>query len=217
MNKKEQSKSYQIVNEVFNATTHGIAAGLAIVGLVLLIIKGVKSGSALEIVAFSIYGTSLILLFLFSTLAHSLYFTPARKVFQVFDHSGIFLLIAGSYTPYCLISLNGWLGWGILSIIWTSAILGIVLTAIYLPKRHSVPRFSTILYILMGWVILLAIIPLYQQLEPLGFWLLLAGGVTYSLGAIFYRFDFPFSHVYWHLFVFIAAFMMWLSIYLYVG
>lgn len=213
----KKSKAYQIVNEVFNAITHGFATILAIVGLVLLLQKGFESGSTLEIIAFAIYGTMLVLLFLFSTLAHSLHFTRATKVFQVFDHSGIFLLIAGTYTPYCLIVLNDWVGWTILFVIWVCAILGIVFTAIYLPKRNSVPRFSTFLYIAMGWMILFAIVPLYQQLDPVGFWLLAIGGVIYSVGAIFYRFSFPFSHVYWHLFVLAAATVMWFSIYGYVG
>ena len=101
------SKAYRIVNEVFNSVTHGIGFGLAIAGLVLLLVKGAHNGSALEIVSYTIYGSTLILLFLFSTLAHSLAFTKASTVFQVFDHSAIYLLIAGTYTPYCLVALRG--------------------------------------------------------------------------------------------------------------
>ncbi|GAB2026872.1 PAQR family membrane homeostasis protein TrhA [Lactovum odontotermitis] len=214
--KEKRSKTYQIVNEVFNAVTHGIAAILAVIGLVLLILKGVNSGSVLQTVSFTVYGAMLVALFLFSTLAHSLYFTRARKVFQVFDHSGIFLLIAGTYTPYCLVTLADTLGWTILTVIWICAIVGIVTSAIFLPRAQSVSRFSTLLYVAMGWMILFAIYPLYQQLPHIAFWLLVAGGVTYTVGALIYRFKFPFAHVLWHVFVFVAALLMWLSIYGYV-
>lgn len=213
----EGSKTYQILNEIFNAVTHGAGTGLAIAALVLLILKGAASGSALELVAFIIYGASLVLLFLFSTLAHSLHFTRAVKVFRVFDHNGIYLLIAGTYTPYCLVALNNWLGWAVLSVIWVCAILGIILTSIYLPKWGKTPKLSTILYVVMGWMILLAIYPLWQVLEPAGIWLLVAGGVVYSVGAAIYHFKFPFAHVLWHLFVLLAAGLMFFSVYLYVG
>ncbi|RZI48759.1 PAQR family membrane homeostasis protein TrhA [Lactococcus kimchii] len=213
----EGSKTYQILNEIFNAVTHGAGTGLAIAALVLLILKGAASGSALELVAFIIYGASLVLLFLFSTLAHSLHFTRAVKVFRVFDHNGIYLLIAGTYTPYCLVALNNWLGWAVLSVIWVCAILGIILTSIYLPKWGKTPKLSTILYVVMGWMILLAIYPLWQVLEAAGIWLLVAGGVVYSVGAAIYHFKFPFAHVLWHLFVLLAAGLMFFSVYLYVG
>ena len=120
------SKRYLIVNEVFNAITHGIGVGLSIAGLVILLIKGVRLGSTIHVVAYSIYGATLILLFLASTLYHSLIFTKARKVFQVFDHSSIYLLIAGSYTPYCLLTIQGPLGWGLFAVIWLMAILGVI-------------------------------------------------------------------------------------------
>lgn len=213
----EGSKTYQILNEIFNAVTHGAGTGLAIAALVLLILKGAASGSALELVAFIIYGASLVLLFLFSTLAHSLHFTRAVKVFRVFDHNGIYLLIAGTYTPYCLVALNNWLGWAVLSVIWVCAILGIILTSIYLPKWGKTPKLSTILYVVMGWMILLAIYPLWQVLEAASIWLLVAGGVVYSVGAAIYHFKFPFAHVLWHLFVLLAAGLMFFSVYLYVG
>ncbi|MFC4653387.1 hemolysin III family protein [Lactococcus nasutitermitis] len=211
------SRAYQIVNEVFNAVTHGVGIGLAIAGLVLLLVKGSASGSSLEMVAFAIYGASLILLFLFSTLAHSLHFTPAVNVFRVFDHNGIYFLIAGTYTPYCLVVVKGWLGWTLLSVIWACAILGIVMTSIFLPRWNKVPKLSTVLYVVMGWMIMIAIYPLWQKMGHVGFWLLVIGGVIYSVGAIIYRFKFPFAHVIWHLFVIAAALLMWFSVYGYVG
>ncbi|CAM3141032.1 hemolysin III family protein [Lactococcus hircilactis] len=215
--KKIESRSYLILNEIFNSITHGIGLGLAIAGLVLLLVRAAQSGSAMQVVSASIYGAALILLFLFSTLAHSLHFTKAVNVFRVFDHSGIYFLIAGTYTPYCLVAVRGWLGWTIFGVIWACAITGITLTAIYLPKWNRVPKSSTVLYVLMGWMILLAIYPLWQTISPLDFWLLVSGGVVYSLGALIYHFKFPFAHVIWHLFVLIAALLMWFSVYGFMG
>ncbi|MDR0300447.1 MAG: hemolysin III family protein [Streptococcaceae bacterium] len=215
--KKPSSKAYLIISEVFNATSHGIAVGLAVLGLILLILKGQASGSLLEMISLIIYGSMLVLLFLFSTLAHSLYFSRARKVFQVFDHSGIFLLIAGTYTPYCLVSLHNWLGIILFSVIWICAILGIIFTAIFLPRTEKVPKFSTILYVIMGWMIMFAILPLYHLLSAKGFWLLVGGGVVYTIGALIYRFKFPFAHLVWHFFVLAAAILMWFSIYFFVA
>ncbi|PCS00378.1 PAQR family membrane homeostasis protein TrhA [Lactococcus fujiensis] len=214
---KTESRRYLILNEIFNSITHGVGLGLSIAGLVLLLVKASSSGSAMQVVAASIYGSALILLFLFSTLAHSLHFTKAVKVFRVFDHSGIYFLIAGTYTPYCLVAVKGWLGWTIFGVIWACAIVGITLTAIYLPKWNSVPKSSTILYVVMGWMILLAIYPLWNTITPLQFWLLVGGGVVYSLGALFYHFKFPYAHVVWHIFVLLAAILMWFSVYGFMG
>jgi len=212
----ENTKRYDITNEVLNAFTHGIGFGLAVAGLVLLILRGITQGSALAVVSFTVYGSMLVMLFLFSTLYHSLIFTRARKVFQVFDHSSIYLLIAGTYTPYCLLVIGGALGWTMFGIIWGLAIIGVVMKSIFLPKWDKVPKASTILYVLMGWLVMIAIVPLWRALEPAGFWLLVIGGVIYSVGAIIYSFKFKFAHVVWHLFVIAAAIMMWFSIYLYV-
>jgi len=213
----EATRHYNILNEIWNAITHGIAVGLAIAGLILLLLRATD---AWQTVSFALYGAMLILLFLFSTLRHSLAFTRAATLFRVFDHNGIYLLIAGTYSPYTLVTLrtypNAWLGWTIFGLVWACAITGVTLTSIFLRgNKHS--KLSTGLFVLMGWVILVAIWPLYQQLAPAGFWLLVAGGVTYSLGALFYHYKFPYAHVVWHLFVMVAAFLMWLSIYGFVG
>ena len=209
----EESRKYQITNEVLNAVTHGIAFILAILGLVLLVLKG--SGSGLEnTVVFAIYGASLTLLFFFSTLFHSLIFTKASKVLQVFDHSSIYLLIAGTYTPYCVLSVGGNQGFSLLVSIWILAILGIIYKSITLPKMTSVPKISTVIYIIMGWLCLTAIVPLWNNLPHLSFWLLVLGGIVYTSGAFFYTVKFPFNHVVWHLFVMLAACLMWFSVYL---
>lgn len=213
MEKIHFSRKYLIVNEVLNAVTHGIGAGLSIAGLVLLIIKGARLGSALHVVSYCLYGTTLILLFLTSTLFHSLIFTKAKKVFQVFDHSSIFLLIAGSYTPFCLLSIKGWLGWTLFGLIWALAISGIIYKSLTLHKKETVSKVSTIIYIIMGWLCLLAAKPLYDSLGGIGTALLVAGGVSYTLGAAFYSLkNVRFMHVVWHLFVMLGAGFMFFSI-----
>ena len=140
MEKPQFSRKYLIVNEVLNAVTHGIGFGLAIAGLVILLVKGARLGSAIHVVSYAIYGSMMILLFLCSTLFHSLIFTKAKKVFQVFDHDSIFLLIAGSYTPFCLLSIKGWLGWTLFALIWLLAITGIIYKSLTLHKKDTVSK-----------------------------------------------------------------------------
>ncbi|MFD1899727.1 PAQR family membrane homeostasis protein TrhA [Enterococcus termitis] len=213
MEKIKFSKKYMILNEVLNAVTHGIGAGLSIAGLVVLLVKGARLGSAVHVVSYAIYGSTLILLFLSSTLFHSLIFTRAKKVFQVFDHSSIFLLIAGSYTPFCLLSVKGWLGWLLFVLIWLMAISGVVYKSLTLHKQETVKNISTVIYIIMGWLCLIAAKPLYASLGFTGTALLVAGGVSYTLGAAFYSLkSVRFMHVVWHLFVMLGAGFMFFSI-----
>lgn len=216
LEKVKFSRKYIILNEVLNAVTHGIGAGLSITGLVILLVKGVHLGSAVHVVSYAIYGSTLILLFLSSTLFHSLIFTRAMKVFQVFDHSSIFLLIAGSYTPFCLLSIDGWLGWLLFVLIWTMAISGVVYKSLTLHKQEKVKNISTVIYIIMGWLCVIAVKPLYVSLGSTGIALLVAGGISYTLGAVFYSMkSVRFMHVVWHLFVMLGAAFMFFSILLY--
>ncbi len=213
LEKAKFSRKYMILNEVLNAVTHGIGAGLSIAGLVILLVKGARLGSAVHVVSYALYGSTLILLFLSSTLFHSLIFTRAKKVFQVFDHSSIFLLIAGSYTPFCLLSIKGWLGWLLFVLIWLMAISGVVYKSLTLHKQETVKNISTVIYIIMGWLCLTAAKPLYDSLGFTGTALLVAGGVSYTLGAAFYSLkSVRFMHVVWHLFVMLGAGFMFFSI-----
>ncbi|HAT54398.1 MAG TPA: hemolysin III [Lactobacillus sp.] len=206
----QHSRTYNIVNEIFNAITHGIGFGLAIAGLVILIIRAVHTGSSLRIVTFTIYGSILILFYLSSTLFHALVFTKAKHVFQVFDHSAIYLLIAGTYTPYSLLVIRGVRGWVILSVIWVMAIAGIVYKSIWLGKFNIV---STVIYVIMGWMCLFAFPQLYHGLGLTGFWLLVSGGIAFTVGAVIYSFkQIPFGHVIWHLFVMLGSALMYFSI-----
>ncbi|MCC9272920.1 PAQR family membrane homeostasis protein TrhA [Enterococcus aquimarinus] len=216
MEMSKDNRNYLILNEILNAVTHGIALGFSIAGLVVLLVKGAQLGSPVHIVSYAIYGSTMILLFLFSTLFHSLMFTRARTVFQVFDHSSIFLLIAGSYTPFCLISIQGWLGWTLFVFIWLIAIAGIIYKSLTLHQKEPNPKISTMIYIVMGWLCLIAFYPLVQSLGVRGTALLASGGIAYTFGTIFYRLkNVPFMHVVWHLFVMLGAGLIYFSILLY--
>lgn len=195
--------------EVGNAVTHGLGVVLAVIGLVFLMIQAAQSGRPLKVVAFLIYGLSLVLFYLASTLFHSLVFTRARHVFQVFDHSMIYLLIAGTYTPYCLLAIRGGQGITLLTVIWVMAIAGVIYKALWLNRKSIV---STLIYVLMGWMCLLAFWPLFHALGPVGFGLLLAGGVTFTLGAVLYSFPTAYTHLIWHLFVLGGTICMYFSI-----
>ena len=204
----------QILIEVLNASTHGMAAILSLFGTIFLILKGAELQSPLAIVSYAIYGTSLFLLFLNSTLYHSFSFTRYKSIFQKIDHSSIYLLIAGTYTPYLMLSIGGWLGYGFLAVVWTLALAGIIFEISMIGKM---PKLSTYLYLGLGWLSLLILYPLAHSIELSGIGLLALGGITYSLGTIFYRMKHnKWMHIIWHLFVMGGAVFMFYSIWLYV-
>lgn len=208
--KTSPSKSYLILNEVGNAVTHGIGLILSIAGLVLLVLRAVDSGEILRIVSYSIYGATLILLYLFSTLYHSLIFTRVKKLFRIFDHSSIYLLIAGTYTPISLVTITGAWGWVIFSVIWGLAIMGIVYKSIWIGKYQHL---STVFYVFMGWLCVICISKVYHGLGFSGFVLFLSGGVSFTVGAIIYCLKhIKFIHVVWHIFVLSGTILMYLAI-----
>ena len=208
------SYTKQVLIEVLNAATHGIGALLSIIATVALILKGVQHGSHLEIVSYAIYGASLFLLFLNSTLYHSFSLTRYKDVFQKIDHSSIYLLIAGTYTPYLMVSIGGLVGYGFLALVWASAIGGIIFEVSAIGRW---PKLSTFLYLGLGWLSVFIIYPLAQSIPLTGILLLALGGVTYSLGTIFYRMkDNKWMHIIWHLFVLGGAIFMFYSILYYV-
>lgn len=204
------SYTKQVLIEVLNAATHGIGALLSIIATVALILKGVQHGSHLEIVSYAIYGASLFLLFLNSTLYHSFSLTRYKDVFQKIDHSSIYLLIAGTYTPYLMVSIGGLVGYGFLALVWALAIGGIIFEVSAIGRW---PKLSTFLYLGLGWLSVFIIYPLAQSIPLIGILLLALGGVTYSLGTIFYRMkDNKWMHIIWHLFVLGGAVFMFYSI-----
>lgn len=212
-NNAQTEQKPNLLIEIGNAISHGIGAGLAIAGLVFLIIRAAHTGSPMRIVTFTIYGSVLILFYLSSTLFHALIFTRARHLFRVFDHAMIYILIAATYTPYCLVSIKGWLGWTLFGIIWGLAVLGVVYKSIWL---HQKSKYSTIIYVLMGWLCVLAFGPLWRALGPVGFGLLLAGGITFTLGALLYSRPTQYTHLIWHFFVLAGTAFMYFSILFYI-
>jgi hemolysin III len=185
--------------ELANAITHGIGAVISIACLTLLIVFASLYGNAWHIVSFSIYGTSMLLLYASSTLVHSFPPGKAKDLFEILDHSAIYLFIAGTYTPILFIVVQGALGWTLFGIIWGIATLGIVFKIFFVKKFLVI---STIFYLLMGWMALFAIKPIVLTLPIQGTLFLIGGGVLYSLGTIFYIWrGFKFHHAVWHLFV----------------
>jgi len=185
--------------EIGNSVTHGVGALLSLAGMALLILRAVRYGTPVQIASVSIYGVSLFLLHLSSTLYHALHAPRAKRVFWVFDHASIFLLIAGTYTPFLLIALWGTWGLTLMIAIWTLAIAGIVLKSLFIGKFR---KSSVVLYVLMGWLIVIAGRELWIKVPHEALMLLGAGGLSYTAGVAFYCWKkLPFSHMIWHLFV----------------
>jgi len=199
--------------ELANSITHGLGALLSIAGLVFLLIVAITRGTALHVTAVAVFGTTLILLYLASTLYHALTPPRAKRVFQILDHSAIYLLIAGTYTPFTLITLRGVWGWSLFAVIWSLAIFGVVFKSIWI-ERYAI--LSTAVYVLMGWCAIIAIRPLLRGLPWDGFLWLLAGGLSYTAGVIFYSSHRRYAHSVWHLFVLGGSACHYWAIYRYV-
>ncbi len=194
-----QHREQSLPEEIINAILHGIGFGLAIAALIILIIFANIYGDTWHLVGFSIYGTTLIILYLASTLYHSFPRGKWKNLFQVIDHASIFLLIAGTYTPVTLTAMRGPWGWSIFGIVWAIALLGILLKVFYMNKLKYL---SLVLYIAMGWLIVIAIKPLIESVETTSLIFLIAGGLFYTVGTLFYAWkNLPYSHAIWHLFV----------------
>ena len=207
MNKRK----YSLGEEIFNSTSHGVGIILSLVALILMI---VFSSSVIELTSSIIFGSTLILLYTSSTLYHAITNEKAKRVFQILDHCTIYLLIAGSYTPYALLTIGGNKGWIIFAIIWASAIFGILLNAINLSKFRLL---SIALYVAMGWAIAFFLPQLLAGLELGGLILLIAGGLAYTLGLVFYIIKkIKYFHSVWHLFVLGASICHILSVIIYV-
>jgi len=185
--------------EITNAIIHGIGLGLAIAALIILIILATIYGDPWYIVGFSIYGTTLVILYLASTLYHSFPRGKSKDILRILDHSSIFLLIAGTYTPIILTSLRGTLGWTLFAIVWGIAFIGIIFKFIWINKFKIL---STILYLIMGWLIMIAVKPIMAALNDMSLIFLVIGGLFYTVGVIFFAWrSLKYSHAIWHLFV----------------
>ena len=183
---EKKNSLYTLGEEIANSVTHGIGALLAVAACVLLIVTSAFTGDPYKIVSCSIYGASLIIMFSMSTFYHALTNEKAKFVFRIFDHTSIFILIAGTYTPIALNTLRGPLGWVIFGIEWAVTIVGIVLNSVSIERFK---KFSLIAYIAGGWCIVIAAVPFIKAIEPGGLWFILSGGIAYTIGAIIYGLD----------------------------
>lgn len=185
--------------EIANSITHGIGGLLSIAGLVLLIVFSALYGNAWHVVSFTLFGSTMVLLYTASTLVHGLPKGKAKDVFEIIDHSSIYFFIAGTYTPFLFIVVKGALGWTLFGIVWGIAIGGTIFKSFFVKKYlHT----STVLYVLMGWMIVFAWKPLSENMHPNGLVLLVIGGLLYTIGAIFYVWrGFKYHHMIWHIFV----------------
>ena len=214
MKDEEQVKSYSPAEERVNISSHAIGLLLSVVALALLVIHASSNGDVWHIVSFSVFGASLIILFAASTIYHSSRDPDSRARLRVVDHASIYVLIAGTYTPFTLVTLNGTTGWTIFAITWGMALSGIVLK-LFFTGRYE--RVSTLMYVFMGWIIVFAIGPLIDNLSSDGLFWLVAGGIAYTVGAILYGIkQIKFNHAIFHVFVLIGAFCHFVAVYFYV-
>ena len=208
------SRAWTVGEEVAHAVTHGVGLLAAIAGLVILLVEAAATRDPWRITACAVYASTLVLLYGTSTLYHALSATRARAILRVLDHSAIFLLIAGTYTPFALVSLRGPWGWTLLGIVWGLAALGITAKAVFGTRW---PVFSTVIYVGMGWVVMVAVKPLVAHVPPAAIAWLLAGGIAYTGGVVFYAWTkLRYSHAIWHLFVLAGSVCHYVAVFRYV-
>jgi len=196
---KHRLPEYTLGEEIANSVTHGVGALLSLIGTAILLYRAARNGTTLHVVSFAVYGSCLFLLHLSSTLYHALRPPRAKRVFRVFDHCSIYLLIAGTYTPFLLLSLWGRWGLTLLVAIWTLAIAGIVFKSLFIGRLQKA---SVLLYILMGWMIIVAAREAWMRVPHAAIGFVAAGGLFYTLGVAFYAWkSLPYNHAVWHLFV----------------
>ena len=211
---KDKLTYYESKEERLNIITHGIGFVLSIVALVLLIVYASRYGTVWHITSFAIFGASLIVLYAASTFYHYAKSPDLRIKLNILDHAAIYVLIAGTYTPFTLVVLKGWIGWTIFGISWGLALVGIIFKIFYFGRYD---RISTIAYVLMGWVIIFAIKPLIDEFPTRGLLWLFGGGLAYSFGAFLYsRRSLRFNHALFHVFVLIGSFCHFMAVFFYV-
>ncbi|TLM98330.1 MAG: hemolysin III family protein [Actinobacteria bacterium] len=207
-------RDYTLGEEIANSIIHGLGIGLSVAALVMLVVFAVMSGDGFKLASAIVYGVSLVLEYTASTLYHSFPQPRVKHLFKIFDHCGIYLLIAGTYTPFCLVTLRGDGGWMMFTVIWSLALIGMATEAFWAYR----PRWlSVVIYVGMGWLVMFSIRPLVANLEPGGIWLLVAGGLAYTVGTIFYVLKrVPYFHAVWHVFVLGGSVCHFLAVLLFV-
>lgn len=209
-----KKRPYSFGEEIANAVTHGLGVGLSIAALTLLVAFAALWGNGWHLASAIVYGVTMLLLYVSSTLYHSIPGDKARHVLKIIDHSSIYLLIAGTYTPFTLVTLRDSGGWWLFGIVWTLAIAGVALEAFWVYRPKWV---SAVVYLGMGWLVVVVINPLMANLAPAGLWLLVAGGLAYTLGTVFYVLKkVPYTHAVWHLFVLAGSVCHFLAVMLFV-
>lgn len=209
-NKENNYRTLSLGEEIVNSITHGVGTLLSIAALVILVVYASIKGNAWHVVSFSIFGASLVILYLSSTLYHSFTKEKLKNLFVRFDHAAIFLLIAGTYTPFVLTTIRGALGWSMFGIIWALAIAGIVIRSIYLTRFR---KLMVGIYLAMGWMFLMAIVPMVRNLPASSTLFLFLGAGCYSVGVIFYAWrKLKYGHGIWHLFVLAGSIMHFFSV-----
>ena len=212
--KTKPQKDYTLGEEIFNAVTHGVGVLLAIAAIPLCVVQAVTHGGGLLLAAALIYSITMVVEYLMSTLYHAIAVPAAKRVFKVLDHSGIYPLIAGTYTPYCLITLGHVGGIWLAAFVWAVSLVGIAFEAFWTYRPRWI---SAVLYVALGWSIVFFIPTLFAELAPAGFWLLVAGGISYTVGAVFYIFKkVRYMHSIFHLFVLAASCLQFFSVYFFV-
>lgn len=210
----EDPLKYDKKEEIINSITHGIGAVLAIAALVILVVFAAMKGDVWRIVSFAIFGSTMITLYLSSTFYHGFTNPKFKTIFKFFDHASIYLLIAGTYTPFLLVNLRGPWGWSMFGVIWGLALAGIIFKAFFI---HRFNKISTFIYILMGWMIVFAMKKMFQTIDFGGIVWLVLGGLSYTVGTIFYlKKDIKYFHAIWHLFVLGGSICHFFAIFLYV-
>lgn len=211
---KDRLRAYTLGEEIANSVIHGLGIGLSVAALVVLVAFAVLEYDKFKLASAIVFGVALVLEYTASTLYHSFPQPKVKHLFKIFDHCGIYLLIAGSYTPYCLVTLREANGWTLFWIIWGLAVLGMAFEAFW-PYR---PRWlSALIYLGMGWMVVLSMKPLLANLDPAGIWLLVAGGLAYTVGTIFYVMKkVKYMHAVWHVFVLAGSVLHFLSVLLFV-
>lgn len=214
MSQAEDIKHYSSTEEKINIASHALGFVLSVVALVLLVVHASRHGNAWHIVSFSIFGASLVTLYAASTIYHSAKNPVLRSRLRIVDHATIYILIAGTYTPFTLVTLGGFAGWTIFGVSWGMALVGIILKIFFTGKHDLI---STLMYVFMGWIIVFAIEPLIHNLSSGGLFWLVTGGVAYTVGAVLYSIKkIRFNHAIFHVFVLIGSACHFISVYFYV-
>lgn len=210
----KERRPYTVGEEIANSVIHGLGIALSIAGLVMLVTFGALSGDGFKLAGAIVFGIALVIEYTASTLYHSFPLPNVKHIFKIIDHCGIYVLIAGTYTPFCLVTLRGEGGWVLFGVVWGLALVGIGLEAFWAYR----PRWlSALIYLGLGWLVVVAIRPLIAALDPAGLWLLVAGGLCYTVGTIFYVLKkVPYMHAVWHVWVLAGSICHFLAVLLFV-